>query len=175
MRPGNHHRRGKSSPTNVRKRTATGRRRRRHHRRRLSTMKPLFSTAAAVLPRFSLAAVCRPTTSAAARLAQCLISAQQHRSASILSSLSDVPAAYNKRIRRGRGPSSGKGKTSGRGHKGQKQHGKVPAGFNGGQTPDEVVAGKRGFTNVYVFVMASILAHSRLISSYGMCGFMREC
>ena len=76
--------------------------------------------------------------------------AQQLRHASILGNLSDVPEAYNKRIRRGRGPASGKGKTSGRGHKGQKQHGKVPAGFNGGQTPDEVVRGKRGFTRSYV-------------------------
>lgn len=71
----------------------------------------------------------------------------QQRSASILSSLSDTKGAYNKRIRRGRGPASGKGKTSGRGHKGQKQHGKVPVGFNGGQTPDWVVAGPRGFDN----------------------------
>lgn len=77
----------------------------------------------------------------------------QQRSASILSSLSDTKGAYNKRIRRGRGPSSGKGKTSGRGHKGQKQHGKVPAGFNGGQTPDWVVAGSRGFKNQYVVII----------------------
>ncbi|KAH0548555.1 hypothetical protein GP486_007900, partial [Trichoglossum hirsutum] len=74
---------------------------------------------------------------------------QQRRSVSILSSLSDNPTAYSRRIRRGRGPSSGKGKTSGRGHKGQKQHGKVPRGFQGGQTPLEVVKGKRGFTNKY--------------------------
>ncbi|KAL9593877.1 MAG: hypothetical protein Q9219_007344 [cf. Caloplaca sp. 3 TL-2023] len=72
----------------------------------------------------------------------------QQRSASILSGISDNPGAYHKKIRRGRGPSSGKGKTSGRGHKGQKQHGKVPRGFNGGQTPDEVVHGTRGFDNV---------------------------
>ncbi|KAK0878207.1 YmL10 [Friedmanniomyces endolithicus] len=75
------------------------------------------------------------------------IHVQQHqsrRSASILSQLSDTKGAYNKRIRVGRGPSSGYGKTSGRGHKGQKQHGKVPAGFNGGQTPDWVVSGTRG-------------------------------
>ena len=75
---------------------------------------------------------------------------QQRRSVSILSSLSDNPSAYNKRIRRGRGPSSGKGKTSGRGHKGQKQHGKVPRGFQGGQTPVEIVKGERGFTNKYI-------------------------
>ena len=73
----------------------------------------------------------------------------QTRNASILSSLSDNPSAYNKRIRRGRGPASGKGKTSGRGHKGQKQHGKVPARFNGGQTLDIVVHGERGGPNMY--------------------------
>ncbi|KAL8730370.1 MAG: hypothetical protein Q9166_004135 [cf. Caloplaca sp. 2 TL-2023] len=73
----------------------------------------------------------------------------QRRSASILSALSDNFGAYHRKIRRGRGPSSGKGKTSGRGHKGQKQHGKVPRGFNGGQTPDEVVHGVRGFENQF--------------------------
>jgi len=75
---------------------------------------------------------------------------QQSRNAHILASLSDNPGAYSKKIRRGRGPASGKGKTSGRGHKGQKQHGKVPTGFNGGQTPEIVVHGERGFTNMYV-------------------------
>ena len=59
----------------------------------------------------------------------------QTRHASILADLRDNRAAYNKRIRVGRGPSSGKGKTSGRGHKGQKQHGKVSPWFQGGQTP----------------------------------------
>lgn len=71
----------------------------------------------------------------------------QRRCASILGSLSDNPGAYNKQKRVGRGPASGYGKTSGRGHKGQKQHGKVPRAFNGGQTTDEVVHGPRGFTN----------------------------
>ncbi|KAF2759005.1 ribosomal protein L15 [Pseudovirgaria hyperparasitica] len=72
---------------------------------------------------------------------------EQTRSASILSSISDTQGAYNKRIRVGRGPASGKGKTSGRGHKGQKQHGKVPRGFTGGQTPDEIVNPPRGKDN----------------------------
>jgi len=81
---------------------------------------------------------------------------QQQRSASILSSLSDTKGAYNKKIRVGRGPSSGYGKTSGRGHKGQKQHGKVPAGFNGGQTPDYIVHGTRGEKNQYVFLYATV-------------------
>lgn len=70
-----------------------------------------------------------------------------YRAASILSALSDNPGAYNKKIRRGRGPSSGKGKTSGRGYNGQKAHGKVPRGFNGGQTPDHIVNPIRGTDN----------------------------
>ncbi|KAL9632880.1 MAG: hypothetical protein Q9164_005032 [Protoblastenia rupestris] len=70
-----------------------------------------------------------------------------NRKSSILSNLRDNPGAFRRRRRVGRGPSSSKGKTSGRGHKGQKQHGKVPAGFNGGQTPDEVVHGSHGFKN----------------------------
>lgn len=74
----------------------------------------------------------------------------QFRAVSILANLSDNPSAFSKAIRVGRGPSSGRGKTSGRGHKGQKQHGKVPRGFNGGQTKDEVVHGKRGDHNYAV-------------------------
>ncbi|KAL9623392.1 MAG: hypothetical protein Q9160_002285, partial [Pyrenula sp. 1 TL-2023] len=73
---------------------------------------------------------------------------QPRRNASILSSLSDRPGAYNRRIRVGRGPASGKGKTSGRGHKGQKQKGKVPKNFAGGQTSEDVVHGHYGFKNV---------------------------
>jgi len=68
----------------------------------------------------------------------------QARSASILASLSDNAGAYHKRIRRGRGPASGKGKTAGRGQKGQHAHGKVPAGFQGGQTPLEITTPVRG-------------------------------
>jgi large subunit ribosomal protein L15 len=96
----------------------------------------------------------KPAVSAASPLSSLLPQFQQQsRNAHILASLSDTPGSYNKRIRRGRGPASGKGKTSGRGHKGQKQHGKVPAGFNGGQTPEIVVHGERGFNNVYVPVL----------------------
>ncbi|KAH8704094.1 50S ribosomal subunit protein L15 [Talaromyces proteolyticus] len=80
----------------------------------------------------------------------------QARHASILNTLSDNPGAYNKRIRRGRGPASGKGKTSGRGHKGQKQHGKVPAGFNGGQTKDIDVHGTRGEKNIFALDLAVV-------------------
>ncbi|KLJ13035.1 large subunit ribosomal protein L15, partial [Blastomyces silverae] len=80
----------------------------------------------------------------------------QTRQASILAQLSDNATAYNKRIRRGRGPASGKGKTSGRGHKGQKQHGSVPAGFNGGQTKDEIVHGEHGFKNIFSLDIAKV-------------------
>ncbi|KAF2126961.1 ribosomal protein L15 [Dothidotthia symphoricarpi CBS 119687] len=72
-----------------------------------------------------------------------LVPAQQ-RCASILSALSDNKGAYNKKIRRGRGPASGKGKTGGRGQKGQHAHGKVPAGFEGGQTPESITRPERG-------------------------------
>ncbi|KAL4809448.1 ribosomal protein L18e/L15P [Aspergillus unguis] len=97
-----------------------------------------------------------PQPSQLSQLSLSLSAASQSRNAHILASLSDNPGAYNKRIRRGRGPASGKGKTSGRGHKGQKQHGKVPAGFNGGQTPEIVVHGERGFVNIFAADLATI-------------------
>ncbi|OLN85523.1 50S ribosomal protein L15 [Colletotrichum chlorophyti] len=78
------------------------------------------------------------------------------RNASILANLSDNKGAYNKRIRLGRGPSSGKGKTSGRGHKGQGQHGKVKPWFQGGQTPLIVQRGVKGFDNKRAPVMSKL-------------------
>ncbi|WP_456401722.1 50S ribosomal protein L15 [Persephonella sp.] len=50
----------------------------------------------------------------------------------------------------GRGIGSGHGKTSGRGHKGQKSrrgYGEVPAFFEGGQTPFIMRVPKRGFNS----------------------------
>ncbi|MCS6156995.1 50S ribosomal protein L15 [Lactiplantibacillus plantarum] len=52
------------------------------------------------------------------------------------------------RRRIGRGDSSGQGKTSGRGQKGQKARGKVRVGFEGGQMPLYRRIPKRGFTNI---------------------------
>lgn len=54
------------------------------------------------------------------------------------------------RNRVGRGMSSGSGKTSGRGHKGQNARtgGGVRLGFEGGQTPLFQRLPKRGFTNI---------------------------
>ncbi|OJK00252.1 hypothetical protein ASPACDRAFT_118315 [Aspergillus aculeatus ATCC 16872] len=114
-----------------------------------------------LLPFRALTSATPITTAAAASttanpLTFLLAGFQQSRNAHILASLSDNAGAYNKRIRRGRGPASGKGKTSGRGHKGQKQHGKVPAGFNGGQTPDIVVHGERGYNNIHAIELAPI-------------------
>ena len=62
------------------------------------------------------------------------------------------PAQKNtKRTRVGRGVGSGLGKTSGRGHKGQKARsgGGVRRGFEGGQTPLYRRLPKRGFTNIH--------------------------
>lgn len=62
------------------------------------------------------------------------------------------PAQKTKtKIRVGRGMGSGLGKTSGRGHKGQKARsgGGVRRGFEGGQTPLYRRLPKRGFTNIY--------------------------
>ncbi len=62
------------------------------------------------------------------------------------------PAQKNRaRTRVGRGIGSGLGKTSGRGHKGQKARsgGGVRRGFEGGQTPLYRRLPKRGFTNIF--------------------------
>ena len=51
----------------------------------------------------------------------------------------------------GRGPGSGHGKTSTRGHKGQKARtgGRIRPGFEGGQMPLHRRLPKRGFTNIF--------------------------
>ncbi|MDR0468479.1 MAG: 50S ribosomal protein L15 [Peptococcaceae bacterium] len=68
-----------------------------------------------------------------------------------LSELKPAPGAKHSRKRLGRGPGSGLGKTSGKGHKGQKARsggGKGPY-FEGGQTPLQRRMPKRGFTNIF--------------------------
>ncbi|MGS0765739.1 50S ribosomal protein L15 [Syntrophomonas curvata] len=62
------------------------------------------------------------------------------------------PPGANKRVKRvGRGIGSGHGKTSTRGHKGQKSRsgGGTRPGFEGGQMPLQRRLPKRGFTNVF--------------------------
>ena len=65
--------------------------------------------------------------------------------------LRPAPGSTKKRKRIGRGPGSGHGKASGKGHKGQKARagGGVRPGFEGGQMPLIRRIPKRGFTNPF--------------------------
>jgi large subunit ribosomal protein L15 len=68
-----------------------------------------------------------------------------------LSDLSPSPGRKRKNKRVGRGSGSGHGKTSCRGHKGQKSRsgGGTRAGFEGGQMPLYRRLPKRGFKNIF--------------------------
>ena len=68
-----------------------------------------------------------------------------------LHDLAPAPGSRKNRKRVGRGPGSGMGKTSTRGHKGLKQRsgGSVRPGFEGGQMPIYRRLPKRGFTNIF--------------------------
>ncbi|AEV38364.1 Ribosomal protein L15, bacterial-type [Pseudovibrio sp. FO-BEG1] len=67
-----------------------------------------------------------------------------------LNELRDNPGASQDRTRVGRGIGSGKGKTGGRGVKGQKSRSGVAIkGFEGGQMPLHRRLPKRGFTNIF--------------------------
>ena len=67
-----------------------------------------------------------------------------------LNELAPSPGAHKVKKRLGRGIGSGKGKTSGRGHKGQNSRSGVSLkGFEGGQMPFYRRLPKRGFTNIF--------------------------
>ena len=67
-----------------------------------------------------------------------------------LNELSPAEGSTKNRMRVGRGPGSGKGKTAGRGVKGQKaRSGVAIAGFEGGQMPLHMRMPKRGFNNIF--------------------------
>ena len=67
-----------------------------------------------------------------------------------LNELSPREGSTKGRMRVGRGPGSGKGKTAGRGVKGQKARTGVSiAGFEGGQMPLHMRMPKRGFNNIH--------------------------
>lgn len=67
-----------------------------------------------------------------------------------LNELTDCAGARKVGKRLGRGIGSGKGKTSGRGHKGQKSRSGVSLkGFEGGQMPLDRRLPKRGFKNIF--------------------------
>lgn len=74
-----------------------------------------------------------------------------------LSDIADNPGSRKKRMRVGRGIGSGKGKTSGRGGKGQTARSGVRIkGFEGGQMPLHRRLPKRGFNNVFRVEFAEI-------------------
>ena len=68
-----------------------------------------------------------------------------------LGNLKPAAGSTQKKKRVGRGPGSGIGKTSGKGHKGHKARvrGNPSPGFEGGQMPLVRRVPKRGFTNPY--------------------------
>jgi large subunit ribosomal protein L15 len=67
-----------------------------------------------------------------------------------LNELNDNAGSRKGRMRVGRGIGSGKGKTAGRGQKGQKSRSGVAIkGFEGGQMPLHMRIPKRGFNNIF--------------------------
>jgi large subunit ribosomal protein L15 len=74
-----------------------------------------------------------------------------------LSDIADNAGSRKKRMRVGRGIGSGKGKTSGRGGKGQTARSGVRIkGFEGGQMPIHRRLPKRGFNNIFKLDFAEI-------------------
>ncbi|KAF8465288.1 ribosomal protein L18e/L15P [Kalaharituber pfeilii] len=80
-------------------------------------------------------------------MVKCAFSTSPLRQASILGELHNFKASYSKVIRRGRGPSSGKG---------SRATWWCTRGFNGGQTKDEIVAGSFGFKNRNSVIMSPL-------------------
>lgn len=85
-----------------------------------------------------------------------------------LHDLRPAPGAHKKKTRVGRGIAAGKGKTAGRGTKGQKSRagGNIPARFEGGQTPLHIRIPKlRGFRNPFKidYEIVNVGAIARLV------------
>ena len=78
-----------------------------------------------------------------------------------LSNLRPAPGSTRTRRRVGRGPGSGMGKTSGKGHKGHKARtgGSTNPGFEGGQMPMYRRLPKRGFTNPFKVTFQTVNLH----------------
>ena len=78
-----------------------------------------------------------------------------------LNDLSPASGSRKNRKRVGRGPGSGHGKTSCKGHKGQKARagGNIGPGFEGGQMPLHRRLPKRGFTNHFKKIYDLINIH----------------
>jgi large subunit ribosomal protein L15 len=74
-----------------------------------------------------------------------------------LNEIRDNEGAHKRRMRVGRGEGSGKGKTGGRGVKGQKSRTGVSLiGFEGGQMPLYMRMPKRGFNNPFAKKLAEV-------------------
>ena len=74
-----------------------------------------------------------------------------------LNEIKDNEGARHRRMRVGRGIGSGKGKTAGRGQKGQKSREGVSInGFEGGQMPLHMRIPKRGFNNIFAKDFAEV-------------------
>jgi large subunit ribosomal protein L15 len=74
-----------------------------------------------------------------------------------LNEIKDNEGARHRRMRVGRGIGSGKGKTAGRGQKGQKsREGVSIKGFEGGQMPLHMRIPKRGFNNIFAKDFAEV-------------------
>ena len=77
-----------------------------------------------------------------------------------MTTLNSLTKVTSQKKRVGRGIGSGKGKTSGRGHKGQKSRSGVAIkGFEGGQNPLYMRLPKRGFNNPFQKKIQSINFH----------------
>ena len=74
-----------------------------------------------------------------------------------LNEIADKPGARKSRMRVGRGIGSGKGKTGGRGGKGQTARtGVAIKGFEGGQMPLHRRLPKRGFNNIFALTLNEV-------------------
>ncbi|KAL2454677.1 Ribosomal protein L18e/L15 superfamily protein [Abeliophyllum distichum] len=86
-----------------------------------------------------------------------------------LNDLRDNKGARKQKTRKGRGIGSGKGKTAGRGHKGQKARGTLKFGFEGGQTPLRRRLPKRWFKNPFSLTFQVCHVEPRLLTEYLRC------
>ncbi|MCL2439576.1 MAG: 50S ribosomal protein L15 [Alphaproteobacteria bacterium] len=91
-----------------------------------------------------------------------------------LTTIRDKKAATKSKMRVGRGIGSGKGKTCGRGHKGQKSRSGVSIRwFEGGQSPLFRRLGKRGFNNAFfknVFATINLSELQKLVDAKKISG-----
>ena len=79
-----------------------------------------------------------------------------------LSNLNPSKGSRKAAMRVGRGEGSGKGKTAGRGMKGQRARGTVPIGFEGGQMPLHRRLPKRGFKNIHASITLRVTVAEKL-------------